>query len=376
MSYCLNPRCEKRLNPDERSHCHNCGSQLLIEKRYRLIRPLRELEEHYQTEIFEIDDGGTTKVLKVLTNHHPQWVELFERQAKVLQQLQHPGIPGVDPDGYFTVALKDNSRELHCLVMDFIVGQNLEQWLLQNGPISEDRAIDWLTQIAEILEQLHQNKLFHRDIKPSNIMLNPKGQLVLVDFGTVRKITGTYMAKIGGGLPVTGTFSPGYTPLEQVDGRAIPQSDFYSLGRTLVYLLTGKHPLDLHQDESTGQLLWRDTVFHLSPAFGDLVDRLMSPFPGNRPQTAQLILQSLQGLDRTAPPPLSLSQQRDVWWLIVINAGLAIALAIACMVRLQAWHQNQQQSSQAAALHLQAWHQNQQQSSQTAALHWSQVLKR
>ena len=339
VSYCINPHCRKRHNPDERSHCYSCGTDLLVQQRYRLMRPLRPLEEHYQTEIFQVDEGGVAKVMKILTNPRSQWVQLFERQARVLQQLRHPGIPGVAPDGYFTIAIAPQ-MELRCLVMDFIVGQNLEQWLQQNGPIQEDLAIDWLAQLTEILEQLHQNKLFHRDIKPSNIMLTPDGQLVLVDFGTVRKITGTYMAKIGGGLQVTGTFSPGYTPLEQVDGRAVPQSDFYSLGRTLVYLLVGKHPLDLPQDNATGQLIWRDRVPQISPALGQLIDRLMSPFPGSRPQTAQLILQLLHTLDRDAPAPLSSDQQRNLSWLIAINIGLAILLIVASITWWQAQYQS------------------------------------
>ncbi len=341
MSYCINPHCPQRHNPDERLYCQSCGAELLVKQRYRLVRPLRPLEEHYQTEIFQIDDGGIAKVLKILTNPRSQWVQLFERQAKVLQHLHHPGIPGVAADGYFTIAI--DAVKLRCLVMDFIVGQNLEQWLQHNNPIQEDQAIDWLAQLAEILEQLHQNKLFHRDIKPSNIMLTPEGQLVLVDFGTVRKITGTYMAKIGGGLQVTGTFSPGYTPLEQVDGRAIPQSDFYSLGRTLVYLLVGKHPLDLPHDDATGQLIWRDQVPQVSPALGQFIDRLMSPFPGNRPQTAQLILQLLRTLDRDAPVPLSSHQRQNLWWLLAINIFLAIVLTIASITWLQA-HQSQTQS--------------------------------
>ncbi len=100
MSYCINPKCQKRQNPDALEHCQACGSSLIVNERYRLVRPLRELDARHLTEIFEVDNWGTPKVLKVLTSNRRRLVELFEQEAQVLQRLKHLGIPKVD--AYFT----------------------------------------------------------------------------------------------------------------------------------------------------------------------------------------------------------------------------------------------------------------------------------
>nr|WP_279239764.1 protein kinase [Scytonema sp. UIC 10036] len=252
-------------------------------------------QENY-TEIFEVDDGGTPRVLKVLKEDGPRWVEMLEREATVLSNLQHSGIPRVEPDGYFTLTLSlPNKRKiLHCLVMEKIEGQNLEQWLQQNQSLTQNLALVWLQQLVEILDVLHENRFFHRDIKPSNIMLKPDGQLVLIDFGAVKYATTTYLLSIAKGIEGTRVLSYGYTPLEQIQGKAVIQSDFFALGRTFVHLLTGKPPSSFLEDVTTGQLIWRDFVPYISELLADLIDNLMAPSPKHRPQSTQVILQRLK----------------------------------------------------------------------------------
>ncbi|NES71157.1 MAG: serine/threonine protein kinase, partial [Okeania sp. SIO2D1] len=96
---------------------------------------------------------------------------------------------------------------------------------------------------------------------------------------------------------VTGVISPGYTPLEQVNGKAVQQSDFFALGRTFVYLLTGKHPNNFSEDPNTGDLIWRNSV-EVSNDLGDFIDYLMKPFPGHRPQNTQDIFNYLNNLNQ------------------------------------------------------------------------------
>lgn len=288
MSYCINPRCAHRDNPDGLSHCKSCQTPLLIEGRYRLVRPLREPDEWEPSEVFEVSDRGQTKVLKLLKK--PILQPLFEREVATLQNLHHPGIPQVEPDGYFTLTIA--GRELHCLVMESIQGTNLDDWLQKHGPIDQATAIDWLGQLVDLLTRLHAEDLFHRDIKLSNMMLRPSGQLALVDFGTVRPLTGTYFAKVAGQRDITSVVSPGYTPLEQINGRAVPQSDFYALGRSLVHLLTGQHPIDLPEDDTTGRLIWQDQT-SVETWFAQLLDDMMAPFPGQRPLNGEVLLARL-----------------------------------------------------------------------------------
>jgi ABC-type branched-subunit amino acid transport system substrate-binding protein/tRNA A-37 threonylcarbamoyl transferase component Bud32 len=266
---------------------------------------------------FEVDDRGTLKVLKVLNparfsdpRSKQKVVSLFQQEAEVLSQLHHSGIPKVDSDGYFPFWPKDSQEPLHCLVMEKIDGLNLQEWLEGQGnqPITPVQALNWLKQLAEILEQVHQKQYFHRDIKPPNIMLRPDGQLVLIDFGAVRELTQTYLQQQN----VTGTVigTPGYTPPEQMHGRAVPQSDFFALGRTFVHLLTGRHPLDLHENPQTGKLIWRNSVPHISKSWVDLIykllgrsladfiDELMEPSWKKRPKSTRVILKRLKKILR------------------------------------------------------------------------------
>jgi serine/threonine protein kinase len=278
MSYCINPNCPQPQNSGQPLFCQACGSELLLEGCYRVLRPLGG---GGFGKTYEVDDAGTKKVLKVLFNTVPKAVELFQQEAEVLKRLNHPGIPKVESDGYFIYFPRDAKEPLHCLVMEKIEGMNLEEYITQrnNQAISDRAAIRWLKQITEILHQVHQKNYFHRDIKPPNIMIRPNGQLVLIDFGTAREVTQTLMQKVAG-QQVTGIISAGYTPPEQMNGKAVPQSDFFALGRTFVYLLTGKYPQNFAEDSRTGALIWRDNAAGISQKLLDLVDYLMSPFPG------------------------------------------------------------------------------------------------
>ncbi len=280
-----------------------------------LIHPGFLLQGRYQViariggggfgDIFEVDDGGIIKVLKVLNLdnfHDPNTKQkatiLFQREAEFLIHQRHPGIPRVETDGYFTWH-EGSSKQLPCLVMEKIWGQNLQEWMLARShqEIDTEIAVDWLNQLIEIINVLHQQQYFHRDIKPSNIMLKPDGQLVLIDFGAVREVTETYLRQQKENYTGTAIISAGYTPSEQAEGHAVPQSDFFALGRTFVYLLTGQLPILLPKNSENGQLIWRNKATDVSPFLADLLDRMMAVFPGQRPQKCQEILQVLSRRD-------------------------------------------------------------------------------
>lgn len=307
MSYCINPKCPKPSDPLNANNriCRQCGAELLIAGRYRVTQLLGE---GGFAKTYEIDDRGFPKVLKVLQLKEPKAIALFKQEANVLQKLKHPGIPRVEPQGYFTVQMRSSKIPLHCLVMQKIYGQNLEQWLSDrdNYPITQEEAIDWLKQMIDILQEVHRWQFFHRDIKPTNIMLQPNGQLALIDFGSVREVTGTYLAKMGVGQRGTVIASKGYAPPEQENGHPVPQSDFFALGRTFVHLLTGKHPLEFY-DPSTDTLQWRNAAPKISPLLADFIDYLISRLPGNRPQNAHVIVQRLTEIEASLAGKSSLN---------------------------------------------------------------------
>jgi eukaryotic-like serine/threonine-protein kinase len=300
MSLCINPTCPKPNHPDndENRFCQSCGSQLELLGRYRVMRLLSDKTGFGK--VYEAYEQDTPKILKVLKEElssDAKAVELFQQEAAVLGQLNHPGIPKVD--GYFQYQTRDNVL-LHCIAMEKIDGPNLEQWLKQqqNRPISEQQAIAWLKQLAEILILVHGKQYLHRDIKPSNIMIRPDGQLVLIDFGTAREITRTYLEKVSsGGHSMTAISSSGYSAPEQMHGQAVPQSDFFALGRTFVFLLTGYHPLEMY-DAVHNVLHWRNHANHVSPLLLNLIDSLMAREIEKRPINAQEILQRLKEIEQ------------------------------------------------------------------------------
>jgi len=295
MSLCINPVCSQPNHPDndENRFCQSCGSQLELIGRYRVLRLLSDKTGFGK--IYEAYQQDTPKILKVLKEeltNDSKALALFQQEAKVLQQLNHPGIP--QTEGYFPYQTRNNLI-LHCMMMEKIAGPNLEQWLKQqqNRPISEAQAIVWLKQLLEILDLVHNQQYLHRDIKPSNIMIRPDGQLVLIDFGTAREITRTYLAN-GGGM--TAISSSGYSPPEQMRGQAIPSSDFFALGRTFVFLLTGFPPEQLY-DPHLNILQWRHHANHVSPLLLDFIDWLISTEVTKRPSNAEDISRRLAAIE-------------------------------------------------------------------------------
>mgnify|MGYP000148812867 CR=1 FL=1 len=360
MSYCLNPKCSNPSDPKNTNQlsCVNCGSELIFKQRYRVIKPLGK---GGCGEVFEVDDNGTTKVLKRLSQKSPKFISLFQQEARVLSRLQHPGIPKVEKDGYFQYQPEGSINQVHCLVMEKIEGVNLAEWLEIRGnkPIGEEDAIAWLLQLIDILEKVHQNQYFHRDIKPCNIMIrSPQppllrgaggDQLVLIDFGSIREMTDTYLAKIGGNKELTSVITAGYTPPEQTNGRPLPQSDFFALGRTFVHLLTGKYPIDFEEDEQL-KLLWRDSAKDISKSLADLIDWMMEPSPIKRPQNTEIIRQYLAAwqsgeIDRLLPKiekeelPIETNINKSPkwrgWQSVIFSSILTTSLVMG--VRYMSW---------------------------------------
>ena len=155
------------------------------------------------------------------------------------------------------------------MVQSYIPAKSLEERLKSGRTFSEAEIKQLAKALLEILRYLHgqQPQVIHRDIKPSNILLanrsgNSVGDVYLVDFGSVQ----TLAARKGSTITVVGTY--GYMPPEQFGGRNIPASDIYSLGATLIYLATGRHPAELSQDNVQIQF---ESIVNLN---SDLIDWL------------------------------------------------------------------------------------------------------
>lgn len=239
--------------------------------------------------------------------------ELFEREAKVLSQLRHPGVPRhiatiEEPPGTFN------------LVMQRMPGQTLRD-LFENRRVSESELRDMLIRCLEVLDYLHTRTppLVHRDLKPSNIIRAPDGKIALVDFGGV--LDG---ARQQGGSTVVGTF--GYMAPEQLHGEVTPATDLYALGATLVALAGGIEPEDVPRKG-----LRMDLERHLpalDPGLRGVLVAMTAPDPSQRPARARDVVALLVkakkaraeveqaadtvGLAEPAPPPTALDRRGEV----------------------------------------------------------------
>lgn len=289
--HCINPNCPRPYPKTWGSKfCDRCGAPLQLKGRYV---PLQKLGAGGFATIYTVWDLQlqTQQVLKVLIDSSPKALELFKQEAAVLQHLQHPGVPRVEPDGYFQIDLEDSQQlSLPCLVMEKINGQTLQE-VLENHPqgCPEEWVLAWLKQAIEILHKLHNRQIIHRDIKPSNLMLREStGQLVLIDFGGAKQIAATSRLADRS----TRLFTSGYSPPEQIAGGVVgPAADFYALGRTMIEMLTGQPISDL-QDPMTGKLQWR-AFAHVSPAVANLLDDMVQDDVRQRPANALIIQERL-----------------------------------------------------------------------------------
>ncbi|MDF5720454.1 MAG: serine/threonine-protein kinase [Rhizonema sp. PD37] len=236
-------------------------------------------------------------------------LKLFEREAETLKSLSHRSIPGYLD--YFEV----NSPSLKgfALVQTYIPALTLAQHLKAGRTFTEAEVTEVAKALLEILIYLHAQKppVIHRDIKPSNILLSNRGnnidQVYLVDFGSVQTLVGSE----GGTMTVVGTY--GYMPPEQFGGRTVPASDIYSLGATLIYLVTGIHPADLPQRDFRIQF---EQAANLSPVVRDWLRWTIEPNLNARLNSAREALAALENLfQQPHPPEIPLFNEiRNSWY--------------------------------------------------------------
>jgi eukaryotic-like serine/threonine-protein kinase len=254
-------------------------------------------------------------VIKQVTfNPDFEWddLKLFEREAETLRCLSHPAIPSYLD--FFEV--RSDRGNGFALVQSYIPAQNLEQYLKSCRSFTKAEVKEIAKSLLETLIYLHSQNppVIHRDIKPSNILIgntpnrksqrdrngdNSIGKIYLVDFGSVQ----TMAAKEGGTMTVVGTY--GYMPPEQFGGRANPASDLYSVGATLIYLITGHHPADLPQNNLQLQF---EHLVDLEPGFTAWLKQMCEPSLDQRFQSASDAINALSANDFGQPYLVSKKQ--------------------------------------------------------------------
>src|SRR6266436_3123733 len=274
--------CAGCSRPGSEPRCSFCGVAR-APGGYEVIRVLAQTD-HGRVYRARAPDGAVValKELQFASVPGAQQIDAFEREAATLKTLHHPRIPRY-------IASFTDGEGVHLrlyLAAEFIEGEPLSARIAR-GPFSLAELCDVARQVLEVLVYLHSLGLLHRDIKPDNIVVRSGGELVLVDFGSARWLTGTQTY----GSTLVGTF--GYMPTEQLGGTVDATSDLYALGATLLHAATGKPPSELLAGD-----------FSLRVPAGiplrDLIVRLVQPRRDRRLRNAEAAMSALENPPRPA----------------------------------------------------------------------------
>ncbi|PSM51189.1 serine/threonine protein kinase [Chroococcidiopsis sp. CCALA 051] len=230
--------------------------------------------------------------------------QLFQREAAILYQIQHPQVP------QFRATFEEDRRLF--LVQDYVAGKTyrtlLDEYQANGQTFSEAEVFHLLKQLLPVLAHIHARGIIHRDISPDNIILRESdAKPVLIDFGVVKELATRFQSSNSTPAQATTVGKLGYAPSEQIQtGRAYPSSDLYALAVTVVVLLTGREPQELFDDLT---LVWHwQRWATVMPGFAQILNRMLSYKPNDRYQNVAEVAKALQAIEpQIAQSPAALA---------------------------------------------------------------------
>jgi serine/threonine protein kinase len=232
----------------------------------------------------------------------------FRRQAQHCMALDHPHIVkvlAVEMRGVIEGRRDSQEVDVPVVVMEYINGQNLADFLKQAHRVSEEQAIHFVRQLCYALQYAHARGILHLDIKPSNILIQPDGQLKLTDFACT----------------LHGTM--GYRSPEQVQ-RVVQlnaPADIFAAGKVLYALLTGKLPIEDPLDEE--DLAFRQII----PSLRTVIRKATAPETKDRYQSAEEMLEALQRVRLPIWVEMS-GRTKDAWKVAKTRKGILAFIVV------------------------------------------------
>jgi serine/threonine protein kinase/Tfp pilus assembly protein PilF len=254
--------------------------------------------------------------------------ERFLREARAAARLRHPHVVNVL---YYGVA-----RDGQCYyAMELVEGETLAERVRRSGPLPVTEALEVVAQVARALQATEKQGLVHRDLKPANLMLlnGPGINAKVIDFGLAKIVGDQEPADRITQDGFIGT--PAFASPEQFSPKKIDQrSDYFSLGSTLFYLLTGNPPFKAdHMPDLAEQMIHREPLIaelkaaRIPLPVWQLVNSLLSAAPEDRPQNGQALVEAItqcqEAVERTKSKPIG----RVIGWTAAVLLGLLIGAA-------------------------------------------------
>lgn len=236
--------------------------------------------------VYLVKDLHLNKLAAVKVSRNPislKEKEMVPDEMEVLKELSHPALPGITD--FFEEG--DNI----CLVMEYVEGITLEQYLRKFGRVEVSLAVKWAIELTEVLQYLHSRNppVIYRDLKPSNIMIQPDGRLKLIDFGAA------FVSAHGWEKDEMMMGTPGYCAPEQwQNGKAGKASDIYSLGAVIHEMLTGISPKGFQMERRPV----REYDKSISRELERIVAVCTKKKPGDRYQSMEELKRALSGHDK------------------------------------------------------------------------------
>lgn len=268
------------------------GFGITYEAEQVMLRRRVALKEFFMKDCCERDDG--TSRVTVGTGSQRELVEKFRgkfiREAQMMAGMDHPNVVRV------LDVFEENGTAYY--VMENLPGGSLKAKVEAEGPLSEADAEKYIREVADALAYIHSLNTVHLDVKPANILLNSRGEAVLIDFGISKHYDSA--GEQTSSTPVG--ISKGYAPLEQGrDGDVSqfrPSTDIYALGATLYYLVSGQTPPEASVAAEDGI----PRPMGLSDRLWHAIEQSMKPFRRNRPQDIPAFLALLTPVKKAESP--------------------------------------------------------------------------